>query len=188
MRTVLALAACVMLAACGGEGRNDKAVPRPEAYPRIAVPDSAYRQIEAAGMSLSVNDAAEAKTETKNGREWVSISYPTLPEASIYLTISRLPEKEVEPTLRNRLERIELDAHGARLESRLVETSTEGWEARLYLSKGSIATPLHVLARRGNVVVSGAAYMAYPLSTAPDSVAPVARALERDLSVLLKNL
>lgn len=184
-RLVIATAILAILCACSGSGH--RAVPRPEGYPRIAVPDTVYADTTLGPITFSLNSAATATLTPRGRQQWINLRYPSLPEVEIYLTVSTAEGDDMRSMLENRLERIALDSRG--LPTQTTDIASAGqWEARLYTTPGNIATPFHILATRGHTLLSGAAYLRYPQSTQPDSVAPVIEALRRDLTVMLHSL
>lgn len=179
---------------CGGCGsdRGVAVVPRPVAYPRIAMPDSDYVDLPLAGVvRLKVNGGTDVNVSSHDGAEWIDIRYQGVwGEPVAYLTLTEAKAEDVEAVMANRRDRISLNLGGLRYE--LTElTSVGGWECLMAVARGSLTTPVQVLARKGERVISGALVLTIPPGTdAPDPVAfaPVVDAVERDMLVLLKSL
>lgn len=178
--------------ACGGDGRGG-AVPRPVAYPRLAVPDSSYVDVAVAGgVTLRVNEGTGVNVSSRDGAEWVDIRYKGVwGDPGVYLTVTEARAGEVEDVMANRRERMAMNLGPHRYE--LTElTSAGGWECMMAVARGSLTTPVQILARKEGCVISGALVLTMPAadSVAPDPVAfaPVVDAVERDMMVLMKSL
>lgn len=190
---VLALFALAMLAVMQGCGnKGERLVPRPQAYPRIEFPDSVYVPVEIGGVTMLFNDATEiheSPSGAMNGA-WIDVRYkcPTSPE--LYLTLTQTADSlEMDLALDNRRERMALNLGQERAE--LVELiSRGGWNCQLVVARGSVTTPVQVLAWRPGEMLSGALVVNVPdsLSSDPAYIAPVVEGVERDMLHLLKNL
>lgn len=182
------------MAGCGGgSGDSRVAVPRPEAYPRVVMPDSSYVDLPmAGGVTLRVNEGAGVNVSSRDGAEWVDIRYKGVwGDPGVYLTVTCAQSCEVDEVMANRRERMALNLGGQRYE--LTElTSAGGWECMMAVARGSLTTPVQILARKDGRVISGALVLTLPDAdgVAPDPVAfaPVVDAVERDMLTLLKSL
>lgn len=176
------------VAACGGRG-DGQAVPRPAAYPRVEIPDSAYRRVDVGGLTLTVNSAATVSVTPVDGGAWVDIAYPAFSSPRMYLTLTECGPDGLEGVMANRRERESLNLGGRRYE--LTELSTPGgWECSMSVARGSMTTPVQILAHDNRRVLSGAMMLSLPDSLAADPavIAPAVAAVERDMIVLLKGL
>ena len=176
------------VAACGG--RDDgTVVPRPVAYPRVEIPDSAYRRVDVDGLKLRVNSIAEVMVTPVDGGAWVDISYPVFSSPRMYLTLTECGPGGLDDVLANRRERESLNLGGRRYE--LTELSTPGgWNCTMSVARGAMTTPVQILAHDDRRVLSGALMLSLPdsLMADPTVIAPAVEAVERDMIVLLKGL
>ncbi len=189
MRLLPALIAAITLSALSCTRGHSTSTPRPEAYPRIAMPDSTFTQMNISGISLAINDGAVADVEEKeNGDCWITIGYPSFSNASIYLTLSNATKDEpAEAIVDNRRERMALNLAGADGIATTL-TSSGGWDCEMITSRSALSTPVQILASKDGRVISGTVYLQIPHTTPTDSVSPVIDALERDMLTLLKAL
>ncbi len=180
----LAVAAGVMLAACGGLGDGPVPVPRPRAYPRISLYPSAYSPHEVCGLSLMVNDSARVSVRDN----WIDISYPAY-GISVSATVTPVTDATLGEVMRNRSERMALNAGSAYGELTQF-TSRSGFTAALLeTSPGSGLTPLQFLATdSAGYVLSGAAIINGGGTVATDSLRPAIDALRADLVNMLQAL
>lgn len=169
--------------------KSSRAVPRPDAWPRIEVPEAEYVEQAYSGVNLAINRSAQVEMKDANEGLWLDVSYPEFPGSVIYLSVSNLKDEEgLRAAIANRRQRMELNAGGATTE--LTELSSEGgWTAELALTRSSLTTPLQFLAHDGKKrLISGALYLNYPSETSSDSVAPIVRAVNRDIERMLQSL
>jgi hypothetical protein len=157
------------------------------------MPDSSYVDHPVAGgVTLRVNEGAGVNVSSRDGAEWVDIRYKGVwGEPGVYLTVTCAQSGEVDEVMANRRERMALNLGGQRYE--LIElTSAGGWECMMAVARGSLTTPVQILARKDGRVISGALVLTLPDAdgVAPDPVAfaPVVDAVERDMLTLLKSL
>ena len=186
---ISAILAWGMAASCTRGGDTSNAVPKPEGWPRIEIPQESYTINEINGVELAINSAANVETrENKDGGTWLDIIYPTFGNTRLYLTLLTVDgEKELADVIANRSERMELNSGGAVTE--LTELTSEGgWDGRLAVTRSSLTTPVQMLAHDGRHVVAGVLYLNFPPATQPDSVAPIVTAVRRDLLHILKHL
>lgn len=185
---VLAVAALAIASSCSRA--EEKAYPKPEGWPRIEMPAADYRVCDLGGVELLVNSAAKVETrDSKEGSVWADVSYPGIKEGKIYLSITDTGGAEaLAEAVDNRHERMELNSGGALTE--LTQLRSEGgWTCEIVLTRGSLTTPVQILAHDGERrLVSGALYLNLPPGTSPDSIAPVVKAVNRDLTEAMKHL
>lgn len=182
------LALLLSAVACGGRG-GDTAVPRPVAYPRVEIPDTAYKVTDACGVRLLINEYADVKVSPVGNGAWIDVSYPVFASPRIYLTLTECGSEGVEAVLANRRERESLNLGGLRYE--LTELTTPGgWVCSMSVARGSMTTPVQILAHDGSRVLSGALMLSLPdsLMSDPAVAAPVVDAVARDMIVMMKGL
>lgn len=189
MKTLsLLLPVCLasLLCACSGQTSRDKTpVPRPEAWPRIAIYDSIYQVVDSLPVVFEAN--ASAKIEhTRPG--WVNINYPAY-NSTIYLTVTETNPAEIESVVDNRLERMALNI-SENADARQEHFVSPEFESLMLVSPGTRSTPLQFVATdRRSTVVSGTAFLHNAGQIAStDSVAPVIESLRHDIVHALKNL
>lgn len=168
----------------GCSGHSDTPTPRPVAYPRLSVAPETYHPINAAGVSLEINDAAVDSLYARQSSTWLNITYPAYCNGSvIYCTITPTSQSEIDRVIDNRLERIALNLGGSPAEVTNLQ-SPAGWDCRIVKALSPIVTPLQFIASGNEKVITGAYYISAP----GDSVAPLIDAVERDIIHLLKTL
>ena len=182
-----------LLTACGGQGDNGgaPAVPRRHAYPRIELPDSAYRYVNDAVTGIGLDINAEAGYQTRSAENsrapFIDVTYPGL-NAQIYFTITPVDESTVASVIDNRMERISLNLGGA--DAELIEfDSPAGFENKVIVTRGDISTPVQFIATDGHsAVISGTAFLRDASSATADSIAPVVETMRRDIIHALMTL
>lgn len=186
-----AIAATVILLPAGCGRRETAPVPKPEGWPRIEMPAPEFVSVESGGTELLFNSNAivESREADRGGGRWFDVTYPGVNGARIYLSLTAVGDPtELEKALANRRERMELNTAGARTEITQLR-SEAGWECEIALTRSSVTTPVQLLAHDGRSrMLSGALYLNLPPDTRPDSIAPVVRAVSRDLTEMLKHL
>jgi hypothetical protein len=172
-----------LLAACTS-GDKSVAVPRQEAYPRIALYDTVYRQLADAPVRFQVNEACSVSSSRPG---WYNIAYPAY-GGVIYLTFTETTTKELPEVYANRIERIDLNLGGNPAE-RLGLNNGE-YDAMLIVSPQTRQMPLQFLATDSvRHVISGAFFMPEVAGNASiDSLQPIVDAVSRDLVHSLKLL
>lgn len=189
MKTLsLLLPVCLasLLCACSGQTSRDKTpVPRPEAWPRIAIYDSIYQVVDSLPVVFEAN--ASAKIEhTRPG--WVNINYPAY-ASTIYLTVTQTTPAEIESVVDNRLERMALNI-ADNTDVTQEHIVSPDFESIMLISHGTRSTPVQFVSTdRRSTVVSGTAFLHNAGQIAStDSVAPVIESLRHDIVHALKNL
>ena len=188
MTRIVFLFVALFLLSCV-RGRDDGSVPRETAWPRVDMPDSVYSSISAGDLRLMVNTGAKVDLSEVGEGWWVTISYGGFASPTVYITLTECGPEEIEAVLANRLERRRLNLGSDSYE--LTELSLrDGWEASMAVSRGSMTTPVQILAHDDRSVLSGVLMLSVvdSLSHEPVVVAPIVDAVERDVLVMLKNL
>lgn len=183
---IITAVAAIMLAACGGDRH---AVPRPEAFPRVALYDTVYHKLDSVPALFFVNDSAVVVPDDRptDGARWVTLSYPRY-NALMYLTFTPVTDATVDAVVENRLERMSLNAGSSRTE--LTELISDGgFSCQMFTTRSGTVTPVQFLAASPALVVSGALFLQHqPTPTSPDSLAPVINAVEADIIYALRRL
>lgn len=188
MHLAAIVAVAAALAACS---HGDTAVPRPHAYPRIALNDTVYRAVEVSSVRFDVN--VDAEVSVRDGA--CDIHYSRY-DATIYVGVAAVkPENgTIAQHWANRLQRMALNLDGVPAHYGDIETP-HGCVARLVIADGLTATPVQGLYADtvSGIVVSAAAFMHDGTLTqrgpaAVDSLRPVTEALTADMSRLLRTI
>lgn len=182
------LTALVFMTACRKDDSGHH-VPKPEAWPRIEIPESTYRTYDLGGVTVTLNASADMHTRPARDGIWADIVYPQFPGATIYLSLLETDgSNRLRKAVENRRERMALNAGGAATEITRLE-SDGGWNGEIAVTHSSITTPVQILAHdKKRMILSGALYLDYPSQTSPDSIAPIVKAVSRDLTETLKHL
>lgn len=182
---LLPVCLAAMLYACGGQTPRNEAVPRPTAWPRIALYDSVYHAVDSLAVVFEANAASEI-VHTRPG--WVNINYPAY-AATIYLTVTQTNSDEIEKVVDNRLERMALNI-ADNVDARQEHIASPEFESLLLDSPGTRSTPLQFVSTdRHSTVVSGTVFFHNAGQiTSTDSVAPAVESLRSDIVHALNNL
>lgn len=176
----------------GNSARDDVAIPRRVAYPRINVPDSIYRPISGAMLHFEVNTSALAALDTTQNKDadtqWYNIDYPDY-SATLHCTLSRLDKSSLPAAIANRQERMALNIGD--LFAEITEFSNpEGFHSIIVQTQGATPLPLQFLSTDSlHLMVYGALYFKNESAiNNPDSIAPIISAVNRDIIHTLKTL
>lgn len=183
---LLPLGLASLLYACSGQTPRDKTpVPRPEAWPRIAIYDSIYQTVDSLPVIFEANSSAKIE-HTQPG--WVNINYPAY-NSTIYLTVTETNPAEIESVVDNRLERMALNI-ADNTDVTQEHIVSPDFESIMLISPGTRSTPVQFVSTdRRSTVVSGTAFFHNAGQiTSTDSVTPVIESLKRDLVHALNNL
>lgn len=182
------LAAALMFGSCSERADSNKAVPKPEAWPRIEIPAGEYSVSTFDDTEIPFNTSANVDRQDRDGGIWIDVTYPTFANTRLYLTLLPMTDRrELTEAIENRRERMELNTGGAVTE--LTELTSEGdWEGLLAVTRSSLTTPVQLLAHDGRHLLSGALYFNFPPETPADSVAPIVRTVRRDMLHALKHI
>lgn len=174
----------MLAAACGGSDSNAP-VPRPRAYPRIAVADSVFAPVAGAAIPFEASTAAVATLDSTGSQ--LTLDYPAY-GMQLYVTLTVAPDPDrVGAVIANRRERMSLNLNGAPASTTHITSQDSTFEGVLLEAPGT-GTPLQFLATDGmNCVASGA--LSTAATPAPyDSVRPIVAALRRDIVHALRTL
>lgn len=187
MRAVVCAALTAMIA-CTSRA-PEGGIPLPPAYPRIAIADSVFAPLPSLPIRWEANEwARESARHTNEAGGSVKLDLVYEPyRASLLLTFTPAgsPEKRT-GILENRRERMALNTTG--LHTRLnTFTTASGITAAILTAPAGSPTPVQFVADTGNWIVSGALLLDSAPASA-DSIAPVVRAVTRDITHALINL
>jgi hypothetical protein len=156
---------------------DSAAVPRPRAYPRVAVYDSIYTAVTEDCPRLELNSACRISSANEG---WYTAEYPDY-NAMLYITVTHRQGAELREACDNRIQRIALNLGGNSAETFCFDTDSA--EGRLIRSVESRQMPLQFYATdRSGWLVTGALFMPGVDQSAPlDSLRPIVNAIERDL-------
>ena len=177
-----ALLLAILSASCRGSG-GDIPVPRPQAYPRIAIPDSVFRPVSAGDVTLQLNAAVDSLSArgSLNGSWWITALYDDF-DASLFITVTPLSPADALSTIDNRVERLSLNTGGLPTEVTSFTTSA-GLDARIIVTPQGSPVPVQFLVTDHNtLLVSGSATLEAAATAPPDSIAPVIDMLRRDVT------
>lgn len=192
MTKPLLVALTILAALCACRRERQVVVPRPQAFPRIEFPDSSFVTRDVEGVKMLFNSAATVNLRPSGAARgaWIDVTYPCMTAPSLYLTLTQAEDStDFAYALSNRRERMALNLGQTRAE--LTELSAPGgWECQLLVARGSLTTPVQILAWRPGEMLSGALVVNVPdsLGSDPAFISPVVSGVERDMMVLLKNL
>lgn len=166
----LLLAVAALLGACS----RPAPVPRPEAYPRVAVYPESYRPVRFGPLQLMVNDSARVDSLSP---QWFNIVYPAY---GVTVNCTLTLGADWADVLANRRERI-----GRNLGDRHAQVaSAPGRE--LIVAPTALSTPVQFLITdSASFVLSGVAVSSWPPTAPVDSVKPQIEALAIDLAHIL---
>ena len=184
LKTILP-ALAVIAVACG-HGSQDNAVPRPVAYPRIEIYDSAYSAVDSLPLHIEANShALRSVSQGHNGAIWLNMEYPAY-RSKLFVTLTPVTDATAAGVIENRTERMSLNSGGNTTEITEI-TSPGGWNTQLLLTRNGSVTPVQFISVAPKWVVSGSLTLESAVAS-PDSVAPIVSAVHRDLIHLAKTI
>lgn len=180
---ILLFAAALLATACGDSHSGD-AVPRRQAYQRIAALDTATTDY---ALGKNIRLALSSSADTTGNREgWLTARYAPI-GATLYLSATDEPDEEaLRRAVANRRQRISLNLGGAVARTDNYATAS-GFDCEAVVCFDGCATPVQFIATRGNELVSGAFVLSGKASPA-DSVRPVIEELEKECFALTHSL
>lgn len=205
MRYFIAISlAATLLTACGHRSDNRiwsdntpaasyTPVPKPTAYPRLPLYDTAMVSVEQAPVYWLANAQATVVTPDRSGTDdgtthWLNIDYPDY-DIIVYCTFTNVDPAKRQEVIDNRTERMSLNAGGNNTEIIQLE-SDGGFHSNLLVTPHGTVNPLQFLSTDGNRwVVSGTAFLKHaPRPGSEDSIAPAIQAVQADLLRSLSHL
>lgn len=187
---VVALGGALLFSALNGCGKKVDSYPRPEAFPRVALLDSAFVEVDSLPLHFEANSGAVTRRGDAPGA--FDVIYPTY-GATIYCAVNHASDsQQLSAITANRLERMELNTGGAPVEVIELSSADGSFSSQLVVSASSRVVPLQFLSVGGPdglTIVSGAATFDMPYEgDKQDSVKPYVDALRRDIMHSLKTL
>ena len=180
IRFLLILPAAILLWGC--TGKEQRAVPRRPAYPRVEAFRDTVKEVRAGNYLLSVNACATV-TEPREG--WLDVSYPGY-GAVLHLTATEAPTPEsLAAAVDNRLQRMQLNAGD--IPATQLQFANAARMSCTLLTARTGHTPLQFIAVGDRGLVSGAVSFSGP-TTPVDSIAPIIKTLDSEMVNLLKSL
>lgn len=181
----LPAAAIILTASCSMSGNRHEPVPRPEAYPRVAVLDTVYVSSDSTALRFNTNASAILKIRSPY---WFDIIYPAY-GATVYVTLSRVQADSIPGVVANRRERISLNTGDNETDISAPIISGD-FTSYIYKSVPGRSTPLQFLSSDGKQwVASGTVFFSGVRPDSPvDSLAPMVAQIERDLIHGLSNI
>lgn len=177
-------AALSLLAACSHSDHTP--VPRSVAYPRVPVYDSAYVAVPSLPLHLELSANAVTQVDSAHsGSMWINATYPAY-NATLHLTLTPVTPATEAEVIANRTERMSLNS-GVHPTEITQLTSPAGFRSQVLFTPAGSVTPVQILSVSPRWVISGALY--HPQAdSSPDSIAPVLRAVRRDLIHTAKTI
>lgn len=181
---LLLIAAVVSMVGCSR--RSDTPVPRPVAYPRVEIYDSSYTALPAAPVHIELSSHASVDMDTAHSHSlWINARYPAY-GATLHCTVTPVANGEASDVVANRTERMSLNTGGHPTEV-TDYSSPSGFSSQILVTPAGSITPVQFLSVSPGWVVSGALYLP-GAETTPDSVAPIVKAVYRDLLHLCRTI
>ena len=163
-------------------------IPRPEAYFRLEIPDTAYYPTMLGGEIIMLNQAIDSVETVSIGKNsWLTASYPG-GRATIYLTITEIDASNEAEVMENRTERMSLNTGGNQC---YIENSRtgKGRTATLLITPTGSPTPVQLMIHaHGDKIITVAANCDEAATARPDSIQPVVEMLMRDLNYMATKL
>lgn len=186
MKIMLTSSVLVMLAvAMAGCSGGDTSIPKPTAFPRVAVFEKNYSAVDSLPLRFEVNNA----TTVKRPRPlWLNIEYQPY-GATVFITLTQAGTSEIAGVLDNRHERMMLNVND-KATANSTKIDNGSFTSILIRSSETVATPLQFISTdRLKWVVSGTVFFNDVSPGASiDSLAPMVATIERDLLHALKTL
>lgn len=185
---IILFAIAAAVSACSGSGDSadgSAPVPRRKAYPRLNLPPREYSPVQGIDWNIEANSAAVASLGRGDNNDWITLSYPSLGDVSVMLTVIPASESQIPPVLDNRAERINLNLGANPGQVWQVEDSLLSGEI---IVSNSITTPVQLLVTDNkSVVLTGAAFIPSLTPASRDSLAPVVEYLTDDIIHLVSR-
>ncbi|MDE6396290.1 MAG: hypothetical protein K2K84_03370 [Muribaculaceae bacterium] len=193
-RLIVLAAVVLCLSGCSSSddtGAVSSAVPRPTAYPRLDLPDTASVVLtDGLPVHVRVSQAATCSVSSADGERpaALTVDYPPRTGASVYFTFIPVDGANIEKVLDARRERISLNLNGAPAST--THAFGDGIEAVIVTAQTGSQTPVQLLADiDGRWVVSATAFVHEPSAAfSYDSVRPLYDRLSEDMAKALGPL
>ena len=175
---------CAVVFSCSHSNSDTTPVPRPTAYPRIALYDSVYVAPDSLPCGFEVNASAmvrksSSKAASSPGSIWLAVEYP-LYKAVLHCTFTPVDRVTVRRLLATRSERMALNLGNNRAEVSELASADGNYYTVVVSTGGVTLTPLQFVTEGREWVVSGALRFDADDLT-PDSIRPVVEAVKQDV-------
>lgn len=174
---------------CGCNGRQQNAVPRPVAYPRVQLADTFFCKLDSAAALVDMLVNTQAKQIV--GRHhtdafWIDLIYDIYNGAVMHLTIQSLSSAELKGAMANRMQRIEMNVGAG--QTQLTELDNGIFEGIVVKAAAADVTPLQFLATDNkSLLVYGSLEMPSGSGDA-EMVSPIVNAVENDMIRMVNSL
>lgn len=182
----LIIFSAVATTGCSG-GSNEGAIPKPQAYPRLSLPDSVFTTLRIADVEFQLNSAATVSESERDDATWIDITYHGIEGGKLYLTLSTAPAERLPDLIENRIQRASLNVGNATTEVTEL-TSAGGWDGILLVTRSSLTTPVQIIAHDDRHLLSGALYLQMSPTATPDSISPIIETVKRDMLTTLQQV
>lgn len=172
----------------GCADRQPATTPRPVAYPRVQLADTAFCDVQSAAKLLRIQANSQARQLTSRRNDdavWTDIVYDIYDSATLHLTVQSLPAAKLPEAMKNRMQRIELNVGSAR--TQVTELDNGRFEGIVVKAYGADVTPLQLLATDNkSLLVYGSFEM--PAANDQEMTRPIVNAVEKDMIRMVNNL
>lgn len=186
--TVIVAVTGMLATGCAGEKEGDEqsqAVPLPVAWPRLDISTSdSMRTVQEVPVEVLINPEADYEI-VEGDPKGLTVTYPKVNTKIYYTFIAPSDSAERRKIIENRMQRISLNLNGITAETLHDETE----QGVLVVASSGSQTPVQLLADLPDFVVTGTAFFMDPAtSVAYDSISPIIKVLEYDMSRSLPML
>lgn len=174
---------------CGCNGRQQTAVPRPVAYPRVQLADTMFCKVESAAMlvdMLANRQTKEVVCKKQSNALWVDLIYEIYNRAVLHITIQSLPSAELKSAMANRMQRIEMNVGASH--TQITELDNGIFEGIVVKAAEADVTPLQFLATDNKSLLVYGSFEMPSGSDDTEMVSPVVNAVENDMIRMVNNL
>lgn len=167
--------------------RDTAAVPRPEAWPRVAEYDTVYAPV--AGLPVIFGANARAGVTVRHPEAGVShadIRYDDY-RATLHLTVVRASGARLDSIVANRLQRMAINLGDFYAERSSVVSADGSFITTILTSRPDCPSPVQFLSADSAGAVCGSLFFDSPVEK-PDSLMPAVATVERDVVHAVTNL
>lgn len=150
-----------------------------------------YRTFDSVPINIEINKLANAQfttnAQTRKGNKWFNIAYPQY-GAMVYCTIVPVTKDNLNKEIKNRWQRIMLNANMGKPSSVIFEDSINNISAEMFFSPETSITPVQFMATdSATFLFSGALNFQERIINA-DSIRPIINYISEDIGYMLQNL
>lgn len=182
------VAGIIIVGALSCVRHSDAPVPRPYAYPRIALYDTIYKAIPEMPLNIEVNTGASVSDTLLNGGiRWITLNYPAY-RCNVYLTLTPVADsREASSAIANRRERMALNFNTSFIRSIPVASVDSSFTGEVAVALDNSPMPVQIIGSGRGFVLSGAMHLETP-DARIDSVRPIVDAISADIIHLASRL